>query len=55
LRDAVAATRQGHAFAIDAFVVLPDHLHAIWKLPPDDCDFSTRWRLIKNRFAHKAV
>jgi putative transposase len=51
LRDAVAATRQSYAFTIDAFVVLPDHLHAIWKLPPDDCDFSTRWRLIKNRFA----
>jgi putative transposase len=33
LRDAVAATRQSHAFGIDAFVVLPDHLHAIWKLP----------------------
>jgi putative transposase len=31
--------------------VLPDHLHAIWNLPPGDCDFSTRWRLIKNRFA----
>ena len=40
-----------HPFAIDAFVVLPDHLHAIWTLPPDDRDFSTRWRLIKSRFA----
>jgi len=36
---------------IDAFVVLPDHLHTIWSLRPDDSDFSTRWRLIKNRFA----
>jgi putative transposase len=26
-------------------------LHATWSLPPDDCDFSTRWRLIKSRFA----
>jgi len=51
LREAVAATRLTYAFSIDAFVVLPDHLHAIWKLPEDDCDFSTRWRLIKNRFA----
>jgi putative transposase len=32
-------------------VVLPDHLHAVWTLPPGDSDFSTRWRLIKNRFA----
>ena len=51
LREAVATTRETHPFTIDAFVVLPDHLHAIWKLPPEDCDFSTRWRLIKSRFA----
>jgi putative transposase len=51
LRAAVAATRQGHLFTIDAFVVLPDHLHAVWSLPAGDSDFSTRWRLIKNRFA----
>ena len=51
LRGAVAATRQSRAFNIDAFVVLPDHLHAVWSLPPGDSDFSTRWRLIKNRFA----
>ena len=29
---------------------LPDHLRAIWTLPPDDSDFSTRWRLIKTTF-----
>jgi putative transposase len=34
LREAVAATRLNYAFTIDAFVVLPDHLHAIWQLPP---------------------
>jgi putative transposase len=51
LREAVAKTRENHDFAIDAFVVLPDHLHAIWQLPPGDSDFSTRWRLIKIRFA----
>src|SRR5258708_23947642 len=51
LREAVANTRRRYQFAIDAFVVLPDQLHAIWTLPPGDCDFSTRWRLIKRRFA----
>jgi putative transposase len=51
LREAVGATRQSHPFTIDAFVVLPDHLHAIWQLPPGDSDFSVRWRLIKTRFA----
>ncbi len=51
LREAIAATRADYAFTIDAFVVLPDHLHAIWTLPPGDSDFSIRWRLIKMRFA----
>jgi putative transposase len=51
LREAVAATQRVHRFEIDAFVVLPDHLHAILTLPPDDSDFSVRWRLIKGRFA----
>lgn len=51
LREATATTMRRHPFRIDAFVVLPDHLHAIWTLPEDDTDFSTRWRLIKTRFA----
>jgi putative transposase len=51
LREAVATTRQSHPFVIDAFVVLSDHPHAVWTLPPGDSDFSTRWRLIKGRFA----
>jgi putative transposase len=51
LREAVAATRRTMPFTIDAFVVLPDHLHAVWTLPSGDSDFSTRWRLIKTRFA----
>jgi putative transposase len=51
LREATRQTRQRHPFRIDAFVVLPDHLHSVWTLPPDDADFSIRWRLIKSRFA----
>jgi putative transposase len=51
LRTAVAATRRKYPFDIDAIVILPDHLHAVWTLPPGDADFSTRWRLIKSRFA----
>jgi putative transposase len=51
LRNAVAATRRDYPFGIDAWVVLPDHLHAVLTLPPDDADFSIRWRLIKTRFA----
>jgi putative transposase len=51
LRDSVAKIQQSYPFEIDAFVVLPDHLYAVWTLPPGDSDFSTRWRLIKTNFA----
>ncbi len=50
LRHAMARTRHDHPFELDAIVILPDHLHAIWTLPVGDADFSTRWRLIKARF-----
>ena len=52
LRDAVARTRQALPFTIDACVVLPEHIHAIWTLPEGDCDFSARWRLIKLLFSN---
>jgi len=51
LRTAVARTRAERPFTIDAFVVLPDHLHCIWTLPEGDSDYPTRWRLIKARFS----
>jgi REP element-mobilizing transposase RayT len=34
-------------------VVLPDHLHAIWTMPPGDADFATRRRLIKTGFSRR--
>ena len=51
LRAATQKTKRNFPFRIDAFVVLPDHIHAIWTLPDDDHDFSLRWRLIKNHFS----
>src|SRR5882672_3936008 len=48
LRSAFRGTRRHHPFTIDAMVVLPDHLHAVWTMPEDDADFGTRWRLIKS-------
>ena len=50
LRNAFKTVRASRPFEIDAMVVMPDHLHCIWTLPPDDADFSTRWRLIKTWF-----
>jgi putative transposase len=34
--------RAQHPFTIEAAVILPDHLHAIWTLPDGDADFATR-------------
>jgi len=50
LRDAVRRTRRERPFGIGAWVVLPDHMHCIWHLPPGDADYSTRWGAIKARF-----
>ena len=50
LREAVRAERQRRPFHIDAMVILPDHIHAIWTLSPDDADYSIRWRNIKRAF-----
>ena len=47
LRDAIKKVRERHPFYIDAWVLLPDHLHTIWSLPEGDSDFSLRWNLIK--------
>jgi putative transposase len=40
LRAAVRATKRDCPFHIDAWVVLPDHMHTIWTLPEGDEDFS---------------
>ena len=47
LRDAFRDEMQRRPFEIEAAVILPDHIHCIWKLPEHDADFSSRWREIK--------
>ena len=47
LREAIERVREKHPFSIDAFVLLPEHFHCLWTLPPNDGDFSMRLRLIK--------
>jgi putative transposase len=32
-------------------VLLPDHLHWVWTLPPDDAAFGKRWAMIKRSVA----
>ncbi len=53
LRRAMDTVRAHRPFQLDAIVLLPDHLHCIWTLPPDDTDFSTRWRKIKETFTRE--
>jgi len=48
LREAFRRVKARHPFEIQAMVVMPDHLHCLWRLPEGDADFSTRWRDIKN-------
>ena len=50
LRQAFKNVMKKYPFTIDAAVILPEHLHFVWTLPPNDVDFSTRWRLIKTWF-----
>jgi len=50
LRSAFREIQVQRPFTLEAAVVLPDHLHCIWTLPPGDADFPTRWRLIKTWF-----
>ena len=49
LRKAVRVTRAEMPFQINAWVVLPDHIHTIWTRP--DANYATRWRRIKSRFS----
>jgi len=51
LRAAVKTVKRRHPFEIIAWVVLPEHMHAIWALPEGDNDFSGRWSLIKSGFS----
>ena len=49
----VRHVKQQHPVVIDAMVVMPNHLHAIWTLLEGDDDFSTRWSLIKSGFSRQ--
>lgn len=51
LREVVRETRHRRPFHIDAWVVLPEHLHCVWTLPPGDVDNANRWRIIKQQFS----
>jgi putative transposase len=51
LRQAYKFVSERYPFETVAICILPDHLHAIWSLPPADLNFPLRWSLIKSRFS----
>ncbi len=51
LRQVIRSVKDRRPFVIEAMVVLPEHLHCIWTLPPGDADYQTRWSLIKAGFS----
>ena len=51
LRTSFFQARMERPFEMLAIVILPDHLHCLWRLPPDDTDNATRWRHIKSAFS----
>ncbi|MFK3736221.1 REP-associated tyrosine transposase [Massilia sp. TN1-12] len=55
LRCAILNLRATRPFAIDGWVLMPDHLHCIWTLPEGDHDYSTRWALLKRSVSHFAT
>jgi len=50
LRAVIRRIKAKRPFSLDAFCILPDHIHCIWTLPLNDADYSTRWNLIKGMF-----
>jgi putative transposase len=55
LRGAFRAGRRERPFTVDAIVILPEHLHAIFTLPTGDADFPGGWRRIKGHFSNHMI
>jgi len=53
LRQSIQTVKQRHPFQIDAMVVMPDHLHAVFTLPTNDNDYATRRMLVKAGFSRQ--
>ena len=47
LAQAIQFVRDTRPFVVDAWVLLPDHMHCIWTLPEGDADYATRWLALK--------
>jgi putative transposase len=50
LGEKLRACQAAWPFTINAIVLLPDHLHAIWSLPSGDAAYPARWAWVKKEF-----
>ena len=53
LRSAFHSCKQKTPFKILAIVIMPDHLHTVWKLPENDDNYTQRWQCIKSKFTRE--
>ena len=53
LADAFAIVKKENPFTLEAWVILPEHLHCLWVLPDNDSYFSIRWRKLKALFTRE--
>ena len=51
---AIRAVRHTQPLDVIGWVLLPDHLHAVWTLPDGDADVAGRWSRIRAHFAGDA-
>jgi len=51
LHESIRQVQRRWPFDLVAMVLMPQHLHCIWRLPEDDADYSIRWACIKKRFS----
>ena len=53
LGEVMRQCRRAWSFELNAVVLLPDHLHAIWTLPRGDTNYSGRWAWIRREFTKR--
>ena len=51
LRESFRLAHAARSFTMLAWVILPDHLHCVWRLPEGDDNNATRWRHIESHFS----
>jgi putative transposase len=47
LSESIQFVKKQHPFDVHAWVLLPDHMHCVWRLPRNESDYSKRWAQIK--------